>query len=104
MTFSHSQADMAICQWEVWTNGLYRSTLHRVIHRSPTYRVSLPFFFEPAFDAEVKPLEAARRKIAQEGWTNGINGEADRSGVRYGDFLLSKVIGNFVKPAKPRIL
>jgi len=24
--------------WEVWTNGLYRSTLHRVVHRGSNYR------------------------------------------------------------------
>lgn len=24
--------------WEIWTNGLYKSTLHRVIHRGSNYR------------------------------------------------------------------
>jgi isopenicillin N synthase-like dioxygenase len=24
--------------WEVWTNGLYKSTIHRVIHRGSNYR------------------------------------------------------------------
>ncbi|KAJ9104390.1 hypothetical protein QFC20_004526 [Naganishia adeliensis] len=85
--------------WEIWTNGLYKSTLHRVVHRSPTYRVSLPFFFEPVFNAEIKPLEAAKRKIAQEGWLLDKHG-TDYSQVRYGDFLLGEVSGNFSKPAE----
>lgn len=29
---------------EVWTEGLYKSTLHRVVHKSGGYRVSVPFF------------------------------------------------------------
>lgn len=88
--------DSPCLQWEIWTNGLYKSTLHRVVHRSPTYRVSLPFFFEPAFEAEVKPLEAAKRQIEREGWVVGKQG-TDYPQVRYGDFLLGKVGGNFVK-------
>jgi hypothetical protein len=30
--------------WEIWSNGLYKSTLHRVVHRGSNYRyVFLPF-------------------------------------------------------------
>ena len=36
---------------ERWTNGLWRSTPHRVIHRGDNFRVSVPFFYEPDFDA-----------------------------------------------------
>lgn len=61
----------------------------------------MPFFFEPAFRAEVKPLEAAKRKIEQEGWVVGKNGK-DYAQVRYGDFLLGKVGGNFIKPAESK--
>jgi hypothetical protein len=54
-------ADIFRSVWEIWTNGLYRSTLHRVMHTSSNYRVSIPFFYEPAFDALVEPLPAALR-------------------------------------------
>ena len=27
--------------WEIWTNGLYKSTLHRVVHRGTNYRYVL---------------------------------------------------------------
>ncbi|KAJ8080588.1 hypothetical protein AAF712_003034 [Marasmius tenuissimus] len=77
--------------WEIWTEGLYKSTLHRVVHRGSNYRVSIPFFFEPNFTAEVKPLAAAKRiKEAQ-----NIDSEKTYKPVVYGDFLLSKVTNNF---------
>ncbi|KAF8630836.1 hypothetical protein AX17_005195 [Amanita inopinata Kibby_2008] len=72
--------------WETWSNGLYRSTLHRVVHRGSNYRVSIPFFFEPNFDALVKPLAAALRKG---------DGVTARQPAVYGQFLISKVGGNF---------
>ena len=28
--------------WEIWSNGLYKSTLHRVVHRGSNYRYALP--------------------------------------------------------------
>jgi len=73
--------------WEVWSNGLYRSTLHRVVHRSSNYRVSIPFFFEPNFNAHIKPLAAAMR----------IQGDLQevKTPVVYGDFLIKKVSNNF---------
>jgi len=36
---------------ERWTNGLWRSTAHKVVHRGDGFRVSLPFFYEPDFGA-----------------------------------------------------
>jgi len=77
--------------WEIWTNGLYRSTLHRVIHRGTNYRVSIPFFFEPNFNAHVKPLAAPLR--IQEGNTN--HPVMARTPVVYGNFLMAKVGSNF---------
>ncbi|KAG6910675.1 hypothetical protein DXG01_008719 [Tephrocybe rancida] len=75
--------------WEIWSNGLYRSTLHQVVHRSSNYRVSIPFFFEPNFDADVKPLAAALRLQDKEDRVEY------RKSVIYGDFLMGKVGNNF---------
>ncbi|KAK2465192.1 hypothetical protein APHAL10511_002546 [Amanita phalloides] len=72
--------------WEIWSNGLYRSTLHRVVHRSSNYRISIPFFFEPNFNAIVKPLAAALRQY---------DSEPVRPPVVYGQHLMSKVGNNF---------
>ena len=40
---------------EVWTNGLFRSTLHRVVN-SGRERYSMPYFQAADFDAVVQPL------------------------------------------------
>ena len=36
---------------ERWTNGLWKSTTHKVVHRGDEFRVSVPFFYEPDFGA-----------------------------------------------------
>ena len=71
---------------ERWTNGRWRSTRHRVIHRGAEYRVSVPFFFEPSFDCVVRPL---RKCVAETG------GEAKYEAVVYGEHLTEKIRGNF---------
>ena len=72
------------------TGGLYLSTPHRVRNRSGRDRLSFPFFFDPNFDAEVKPIKIAGQinDNKRERW--------DRSSVHefrgtYGDYLLNKV-------------
>jgi isopenicillin N synthase-like dioxygenase len=42
---------------ERWTNGLFRSTLHRVLTNGSAERYSLPCFYDPHFDTEVKVLD-----------------------------------------------
>ncbi|KAF0696649.1 Aste57867_12630 [Aphanomyces stellatus] len=38
---------------ERWTNGLFRSTEHRVVNTTGKERYSIPFFFEPNFNCQV---------------------------------------------------
>ena len=71
---------------ERWTNGLWKSTMHRVVHRGDGFRVSVPFFFEPDFQAVVRPLEeCVKRTGGKERW----------EAVQYGHHLIGKVGGNF---------
>jgi len=72
------------------TGGLYRSTPHRVRNATGRDRLSFPFFFDPGFDAEVRPIPIAAdcADDAAERW--------DRASVHafhgtYGDYVLSKV-------------
>ncbi|THH27988.1 hypothetical protein EUX98_g6201 [Antrodiella citrinella] len=83
--------------WEIWTNGVYKSTLHRVVHRSSNYRVSIPFFFEPNFDALIEPLPAASRLLdgtPDKGRMQVTRGKK-YDPVVYGEFLTKKVGNNF---------
>jgi isopenicillin N synthase-like dioxygenase len=71
---------------ERWTNGEWTSTIHRVIHRGSNFRVSVPFFFEPDFDAVVKPLKTCVERTG---------GKEKFGSVTYGEHLLAKIRGNF---------
>lgn len=71
------------------TGGAYRSTPHRVLNVSGRERLSFPFFFDPAFDAQIVALpEHASRDDSADRW--------DRANVHaftgtYGDYLMGKV-------------
>lgn len=72
------------------TRGLYRSTPHRVRNLSGGDRLSFPFFFDPNFHVEVKPIELDAIAVddKHERW--------DKASVHdfrgtYGDYVLSKV-------------
>lgn len=72
------------------TGGLYRSTPHRVRSPSKHDRLSFPFFFDPNFNAEVRPIEvdAPPDDDRDKRWDRAS--VHDFSGT-YGDYLLSKV-------------
>jgi isopenicillin N synthase-like dioxygenase len=76
------------------TGGEYRSTPHRVRNTSGRQRLSYPFFFDPAFDAEVPPLP--RRGGEGGGAAGGDRPRWDGADLRaftgtYGDYLVGKV-------------
>ncbi|CAM6025129.1 unnamed protein product [Sphagnum balticum] len=72
---------------KIWTNGLYQSTLHRVVNDDSKYRVSVPFFYEPNFDALVEPLEICKRQTG--------SAVPRFTPVVYGDHVIGKVLTNF---------
>ena len=69
-----------------WTNGMYRSTPHRVRQAPSRDRVSVPFFFEPNIDTKVRPL-----KVCCE--AQGIPPQFEA--ITYGEHFLKKATGNF---------
>jgi isopenicillin N synthase-like dioxygenase len=73
---------------ELYTNGVCRSTTHRVLMPSAEEaadgRTSVPFFFEPNFDAIVSPLAAF-----------GDVHEKYATPVKYGEHLRRKIEANF---------
>jgi isopenicillin N synthase-like dioxygenase len=73
------------------TQGLYRSTPHRVQNLSASNRLSFPFFFDPNFNVEVKPIELNDIVVndnKDERWDKASVHEFRGT---YGEYLLNKV-------------
>lgn len=77
------------------TGGRYRSTPHRVVASVGHDRLSWPFFFDPAWDADVRPVGAGAL-AADATALDDKEGRWDGASVHefngtYGDYLLGKV-------------
>ena len=72
------------------TGGRYRSSPHRVLNRREHDRLSFPFFFDPNFNAEVKPLGLGPgvRDNKEERWDHSSVHEFHGT---YGEYLIGKV-------------
>jgi polar amino acid transport system ATP-binding protein len=79
---------------ERMTGGRYRSTPHRVRNASGVDRLSFPLFFDPSWDAEVRPVPGLESPdpdgsvAPTERWDG--RSPHDWTGT-YGEYLLSKV-------------
>ncbi|KAG2329509.1 hypothetical protein Bca52824_000689 [Brassica carinata] len=74
---------------KILSNGVYESTLHRVINNSPLYRVCIAFFYETNFDAMVEPLDMFKEKYP------GNKRPQVSKRVIYGEHLVNKVQTTF---------
>ncbi|KAK3019053.1 hypothetical protein RJ639_004340 [Escallonia herrerae] len=79
--------DDDITALQILSNGLYESTLHRVINKSPKYRVCVAYFYEPNFNAAIEPLDIC---VENSGGTKKFEAAV------YGEHLVSKILTNFV--------
>jgi isopenicillin N synthase-like dioxygenase len=72
------------------TGGFYRSTPHRVRNPSGRARLSFPFFFDPGFDADVRPIEPGLAVVDDKAQRWDGASVHEFSGT-YGDYILAKV-------------
>src|SRR5262249_32310660 len=84
------------------TGGVYRSTPHRVRNSSGADRLSFPFFFDPSFTSEVKPIRDGPITDDRDQRWDGASVHAFRG--TYGDYLLAKVAKVFPQSAGDRLV
>ncbi|KAJ4848773.1 hypothetical protein Tsubulata_044897, partial [Turnera subulata] len=72
---------------QVWSNETYESVEHRVMVNYEKERFSIPFFFQPAYYTDVKPLEELTNELSPPKYKP----------YNWGKFWASRKRSNFVK-------
>ena len=74
------------------TGGRYRSTPHRVLNVARQARMSFPLFFDPNFEAAIKPIEVpGTEAVASDRSERWDKASVHEFRGTYGDYLLGKV-------------
>jgi 2OG-Fe(II) oxygenase superfamily len=90
---SHLTGDMA----QIFSNGLYKAPLHRVLANESHERYSAPFFYNPSYEVSVKPLELRQ---TTNGGLNSIEKAASPSSVSNDHSVASPTTDNNTNTTK----
>ena len=84
---------------QVWSNDIYRAAIHRVLAMKTRERYSIPFFFNPAADCEVKPLPSVSGEARPALYNPIVWGEfrGRRSDGDYADYGTEVQISQYLK-------
>jgi isopenicillin N synthase-like dioxygenase len=73
------------------TAGRYRSTPHRVRNATGGDRLSFPFFFDPGWEAQIRPVPLADEAPPDDAGTRWDGTSVHEWDGTYGDYLMGKV-------------
>jgi isopenicillin N synthase-like dioxygenase len=90
-----SERDLIVCNLgdmlDRMTGGRYRSTPHRVRNTSGSERLSFPFFCDPGWDADVRPIALAGAPPPDDAATRWDGTSLRDLDGTYGEYLWGKV-------------